>query len=334
MNKNIENEKIAQFNKIDYQTTNLKNYNNSLGIIGLVLAYLFCPAGIIVSAIALFKSKENKKNETISLIGLILSIVNTILLIIFIIFIPVYFNFFKNNFYDVSSYDYQYDNNYDGIPCVYINEHGESINNCGDDNYENESSLEDNINDSGLVYSRNKDDEYDVYFNVKKTNNYDVTGNFTVVGKDNQRYDFSDDFSITNIRVIMQNNNYIVLSDATYVIGRIIILDLNTKNSFEFSAYQESLIYWEGYYFFTKDDDTYIQRPFSTGNASSIAYINVAKGKNNQVKTLIKPEMYKDFHLESISDNILIYKQYDYKSDQGFNDRPDISIKTFDLSKL
>ena len=47
----------------------------TLGIVGLVLAFVFALAGIIVSAIALKKSKEAGFKNTIAKVGLILSIV-------------------------------------------------------------------------------------------------------------------------------------------------------------------------------------------------------------------------------------------------------------------
>lgn len=47
----------------------------TLGIVGLVLAFVFSLAGIIVSAIALKKSKEAGFQNTIAKVGLILSIV-------------------------------------------------------------------------------------------------------------------------------------------------------------------------------------------------------------------------------------------------------------------
>jgi preprotein translocase subunit SecG len=47
----------------------------TLGIVGLVLAFVFALAGIIVSAIALKKSKEAGFQNTIAKVGLILSIV-------------------------------------------------------------------------------------------------------------------------------------------------------------------------------------------------------------------------------------------------------------------
>jgi len=50
----------------------------TMGIVGLVLAFLVSVAGIIVSAIALHKSKKAGYKNTIALVGLIISIVGTV----------------------------------------------------------------------------------------------------------------------------------------------------------------------------------------------------------------------------------------------------------------
>lgn len=57
----------------------------TLGIVGLVLAFVFSLAGIIVSAIALKKSKEAGFQNTIAKVGLILSIVLFVLGVIGVI---------------------------------------------------------------------------------------------------------------------------------------------------------------------------------------------------------------------------------------------------------
>lgn len=50
-----------------------------MGIVGFVLAFVCAPAGIIVSAIALSKSKKAQRNNGLALAGLILSSVFTVL---------------------------------------------------------------------------------------------------------------------------------------------------------------------------------------------------------------------------------------------------------------
>ncbi|MFT4030143.1 MAG: hypothetical protein QM675_09735 [Protaetiibacter sp.] len=57
----------------------------TLGIVGLVLAFVVALAGLIVSAIALNQSKQAGYTNTPAKVGLILSIVFTVLGAIFII---------------------------------------------------------------------------------------------------------------------------------------------------------------------------------------------------------------------------------------------------------
>ena len=59
----------------------------TMGIVGLVLAFVFAPAGIIVSAIGMSQSKKVGYKNTPALVGLILSIIFTIIWIISIIIV-------------------------------------------------------------------------------------------------------------------------------------------------------------------------------------------------------------------------------------------------------
>jgi len=56
-----------------------------LGIVGFILAFLVSPAGIIVSAIGLFKSRKSGIKNGLALAGLILSIVFFIISIVIIV---------------------------------------------------------------------------------------------------------------------------------------------------------------------------------------------------------------------------------------------------------
>lgn len=60
-----------------------------LGIVGFVLAFVFSPAGIVVSAIAIAQSRRAKRKNGLALAGLILSIVFFILGVLVIILIAV-----------------------------------------------------------------------------------------------------------------------------------------------------------------------------------------------------------------------------------------------------
>ena len=57
----------------------------TMGIVGLVLAFVFAPVGIIVSAIGMSQSKKAGYKNTLALVGLILSIVFTIIWVVSII---------------------------------------------------------------------------------------------------------------------------------------------------------------------------------------------------------------------------------------------------------
>lgn len=58
------------------------NPGRTLGIVGFILAFLVSPAGIIVSAIGLSKSRKSGNKNGLALAGLILSIVFTIIAIV------------------------------------------------------------------------------------------------------------------------------------------------------------------------------------------------------------------------------------------------------------
>ena len=61
------------------------NPGRTLGIVGFILAFFVSPAGIIVSAIGLFKSRKSGNKNGLALAGLILSIVFFIISIVIIV---------------------------------------------------------------------------------------------------------------------------------------------------------------------------------------------------------------------------------------------------------
>ena len=63
----------------------LRDPGRVLGIVGFILAFLVSPAGIIVSAIGLFKSRKSGNKNGLALAGLILSIVFFIISIVIIV---------------------------------------------------------------------------------------------------------------------------------------------------------------------------------------------------------------------------------------------------------
>jgi hypothetical protein len=59
----------------------------TLGIVGFILAFFVSPAGIVVSAIGLFKSRRAGRKNGLALAGLILSIVFFIVTVLIIVLI-------------------------------------------------------------------------------------------------------------------------------------------------------------------------------------------------------------------------------------------------------
>ncbi len=64
----------------------------TLGIVGLVLAFLFSPAGLVLSIIAKSKSKSTGHDNVIALIGIIISIIGMVILLPFVLISFVAFN--------------------------------------------------------------------------------------------------------------------------------------------------------------------------------------------------------------------------------------------------
>ena len=67
------------------QPVAVKDPNSTLGIVGLVLAFFMAPVGIVLSAVALSKSKKAGFKNTAALIGIILGSVMTVLSILVVI---------------------------------------------------------------------------------------------------------------------------------------------------------------------------------------------------------------------------------------------------------
>lgn len=67
----------------EYQAVPTSPPGKTLGIVGLVLAFVFAPAGIVVSAIAMSQSKGVGFKNTPAKAGLILGIIFTVLAVAF-----------------------------------------------------------------------------------------------------------------------------------------------------------------------------------------------------------------------------------------------------------
>ncbi|MEI6054067.1 MAG: DUF4190 domain-containing protein [Candidatus Saccharibacteria bacterium] len=320
-------------------------YSNNLSVIGLVLAFLFGPAGVVVCLVALFKSKKANQKDNMALAGLILSVVGIIIwILVYAVWLPAGMFVIRDAI--LSDHSNKCGNSN-------ILSSGDDVSKCGTfsllkPGYIDASGkvVDVDINPDDQVgksrayqLNQNPNDKYDVYFKTKdNSDDYYAIGNFMVVDRiSNFATIFPDDykfdkppFNFSGIRMI--NGDYILIGRGTDIVNSMTLLNLNNKKAYQFSAYVDGFSYWNNYYFFTDNDSTYKRQGYHTGISSSVSYIDARTG---EITKLFPSDAFKDYSVIDIVGTVLNYKQRDYKSAEGIRlGDSEVTQKVFSLSDL
>ncbi len=127
---------------------------------------------------------------------------------------------------------------------------------------------------------------------------------------------------------------YVILSNGTYTSRDIVILSLFDKKqaikNFCAISGNPSILFWNDYLLYTNCDE-FQNRPWGSGEAPSIATVNLVNG---QTKILFKSDLFRDYHTQKIEGNTLFYRETSVVKETDWNSEKTQknTAKTFTLS--